>query len=191
MAQRLKRLPEMQTWVQSLGWEDPLEKEMATHSSTHAWKIQWIEKPDGPQSMGQQSRTRLSDFTFTFLWIGMKTDLFQSCDHCWVFQFCWHIECSTFIASSFRIWNSSTGIPSPPLALFIVMLRKAHLTAHSRMSGSKWVIISSWLSGSWRSFLYSSSVYSYHLWISSASVSSLFFCPLLCPSLHEIFPWYL
>ena len=47
----------------------------------------------------------------------MKTDLFQSCGHCWVFQICWHIECSTFTASSFRIWNSSTGIPSPPLAL--------------------------------------------------------------------------
>ena len=49
----------------------------------------------------------------------MKTDLFPSCGHCWVFQICWHIECSTFTASSFRIWNSSTGIPSPPLALFI------------------------------------------------------------------------
>ena len=44
----------------------------------------------------------------------MKTDLLQSCGHCWVFQICWHIECSTFMASSFRIWNSSTGIPSPP-----------------------------------------------------------------------------
>ena len=66
----------------------------------------------------------------------MKTDLFQSCGHCWVFQICWRIECSTFTASSFRIWNSSTGIPSPPLALFVVMLSKAHLTSHSRMSGS-------------------------------------------------------
>ena len=52
----------------------------------------------------------------------MKTDLFQSCGHCWVFQICWHIECSTFTASSFRFRNSSTGIPSPPLALFVVML---------------------------------------------------------------------
>ena len=59
----------------------------------------------------------------------MKTDLFQSCGHCWVFQICWHIECSTFTASSFRIWNSSTEIPSPPLALFIVMFSKAHLTS--------------------------------------------------------------
>ena len=56
-----------------------------------------------------------------------------------VFQICWHIECSTLTASSFRIWNSSTGIPSPPLALFILMLPKAHLTSHSRMSGSRGV----------------------------------------------------
>ena len=87
-----------------------------------------------------------------FFGIGMKTDLFQSCGHCWVFQIFWHIECSTFTASSFRIWNSSTGIPSPPLALFVVMLPRAHLTSHSRMSGSRWVITPSWLSGSWRSF---------------------------------------
>ena len=42
------------TWVQSLGWEDPLEKEMATHSSTLVWKIPWIEKPGRQQSMGSQ-----------------------------------------------------------------------------------------------------------------------------------------
>ena len=72
-----------------------------------------------------------------FVGIGMKTDLFQSCGHCWVFQICWHIECTTLTASSFRTWNSSTGIPSHPLALFVVM---AHLTSHSRMSGSRWVI---------------------------------------------------
>ena len=62
----------------------------------------------------------------------------------------------------------------PPLALFVVMLSKAHLTSHSRMSGSRWVITQSWLSGSWRSFLYSSSVYSCHFFlISSASVRSI------------------
>ena len=54
--------------------------------------------------------------------------------------------------SSFRIWNSSTGIPSPPLALFIVMLPKAQLTSHSRMSGSRSVITPSWLFQLWRSF---------------------------------------
>ena len=87
-----------------------------------------------------------------FLGTGMKIELFQSCGHCWIFQIWWHIECSTFTASSFRIWNSSTVIPSSPLVLFIVMLPKAHLTSHSRMSGSRWVITPSWLSGSWDLF---------------------------------------
>ena len=84
---------------------------------------------------------------------GMKTDLFQSCGHCWVFQICWHMECSTFTASSFRIWNSSTGILSHPLALFIMKLSEAHLTSHFRMSGSRWVIIPFWLPGWWRYFV--------------------------------------
>ena len=115
----------------------------------------------------------------------MKTDLFQSCGHCWVFQICWHIECSTSTVSSFRIWNSSTGIPSPPLALFVVMLPKAHLTPHSRMSGSRWVITPLWLSGSWRFFLHSSFVYSCHLFfIPSASVRSIPFLSFTFPS-----PW--
>ena len=68
--------------------------------------------------------------------------------HSWVFQICWHIECSTFTASSFRIWNSLTGILSPPLVLFIVLRPKTHLTLHSRMSGSRRVVTPSWLSGS-------------------------------------------
>ena len=67
-------------------------------------------------------------FALPFFGIGMKTDFFQSCGHCWVFQICWPTECSTFTTSSFRIWNRSTGIRSPPLALFVVMLPKAHLT---------------------------------------------------------------
>ena len=81
-----------------------------------------------------------------------------------------------FTASSFRIWNSSawTGISSSPLVLFLVMLPKAYFTSHSRMSGSRWVITPLWLSGSWRSVLYSSSVYSCYLFlISSACVRSI------------------
>ena len=112
----------------------------------------------------------------------MKTDLFWFCGHCWAFQICWHIECSTFTASSVRIWTSSTGIPSPPLALFVVMLptsSQGPLTLHS-------VIIPSWLYESWRSFLYSSSVYSCHLFlVSYASVRSILFLSLIEP----IFVW--
>ena len=48
-------------WVRSPGWEDTLEMEMATHSSILAWEIAWTEEPGGLQSMGLQSRTRLSD----------------------------------------------------------------------------------------------------------------------------------
>ena len=55
VAQRLKRLPGMrETWVRSLGREDPLEKEMATHSSTLAWKMPWTEEPGRLQSMESQ-----------------------------------------------------------------------------------------------------------------------------------------
>ena len=55
VAEMVKNLPAMQeTWVQSLGRQDPLEKEMATHSSTIAWKIPWTEEPGGLQSMGSQ-----------------------------------------------------------------------------------------------------------------------------------------
>ena len=121
-----------------------------------------------------------------FFGIGMKTDLCKSCVLFWVFQLCWHVECSTFAASSFRIWNSSTGIPSPPLALTIALLPKAFLILHSRMSGSWWVIIWSWLSGSWRSCFHSSSVYYCHLFlISSASVMSIPFLFFIEP----IFAW--
>ena len=50
-----------ETWVQSLGREDPQEKEMATHSSILAWRIPWTEEPRGLQSMGSQSQTQLSE----------------------------------------------------------------------------------------------------------------------------------
>ena len=65
-------------------------------------------------------------FGTAFFGNGMTNDLLQSCSLCWILQICWHIECSTFMASSVRIWNSSTGIPSPPLVLFVEMLPKAH-----------------------------------------------------------------
>ena len=55
MAQLVKNSPAMwETWVRSLGWEDPLEKGKATHSSILAWKISWAEEPGGLHSMGSQ-----------------------------------------------------------------------------------------------------------------------------------------
>ena len=102
------------------------------------------------------------NWPFPVLWPLLS---FQNMLACWL---------KHFHSITFRIWNSLTVIPSPPLVLFIVMLPMAHLTSHSRMSGSRWVIMPLWLSESWQSFLYSSSVYSWHLFlISSASVRSL------------------
>ena len=123
---------------------------------------------------------------FPFFEIGMKTDLSIPVATA-VFQICWHIACSTLAAASFRIWNSSTRLPSPPLALFLVMLPKTHLTLHSRISGSMLMITPSCLSGLWRSFLYSSSVYSCHLFlISSAVVRD--YCLMLNLSIYLVLP---
>ena len=61
----------LETQVQSLGWEDPLEKAMAPHSSTLAWKIPWMEERGRLQSMGLQRVGQLSNFTFTTIY---KTD---------------------------------------------------------------------------------------------------------------------
>ena len=91
-------------------------------------------------------------FALHFFGIQVETDFFQSCGHCWVFQIYWHIDFSTLTASSFRILSCSIGIPSLPLTLFILMFPKDHLTSHCKMSGSRWVIIPSWLSQSLRPF---------------------------------------
>ena len=62
VAQMVKNPPAVwKTWVQSLGWEDPLEEEMATHCSILAWRIPWTEEPGGLHTRGSQSQTRLSD----------------------------------------------------------------------------------------------------------------------------------
>ena len=63
VVQRLKRLPAMwETWVRSLGREDPLEKEMATHSSILAWRIPWMEELGGLQSTGRKESDTTSLF---------------------------------------------------------------------------------------------------------------------------------
>ena len=75
-----------------------------------------------------------------FLGVGMRIDFFQSCGHCWVFQICWHNEYKTLMASSFRDLNSSAVISFRPLALSTAVFLKTHLTWHSRMSDSRWLI---------------------------------------------------
>ena len=71
--------------------------------------------------------------------LGMRIDFFQSCGHFWIFQIFRYIEYNTLMASSFRIFNSSTEIPLHPLVLLIAMLPTAPLTFFYRMSGSEWL----------------------------------------------------
>ena len=77
-------------------------------------------------------------FGIAFFEIEMKTEFLQSCGHCWVFQICCHIECSPFTALSFRIWKSSTGIPSPPLKMLSCRfpLMAQWLRIHLAMQGT-------------------------------------------------------
>ena len=122
-------------------------------SSLNIWKflVHILLKP-GLENFEHYFASVWNEWNCVVVW-GWEWKLFQSCGPFWVFQICWHIECSTFTASSLRIWSSSAGIPSPPLALFLVIFPEAHLTSHSTLSGSRWVITLLWLSGSLKYFL--------------------------------------
>ena len=118
MAQTVKCLPAMQeTWVWSLGWDDSLEKEMATHSSTLAWKIPWMEEPGRLQPMGLQKVRHDSDFTklieFRMCWLwgpviyvsGKVLCLAQrSCS----FRFCGE-KINNFVCGSFYFFITEGG----------------------------------------------------------------------------------
>ena len=89
MAQRLKHLPAMQeNWVRSLGREDPLEKEMATHSSILAWRISWTEEPGGLQSMGSQRVRHISHEQPCLKTTGLYEDILLLSK---LFHFCYFI----------------------------------------------------------------------------------------------------
>ena len=137
--------PELLLFRSSNGcWQFDLWLLCLSKSSLNIWKfmVHLLLKPGLENfehyftSMGYECNCAVvwAFFGIAFLWGWNENWPFQSCGHCWIFQICWHIECSTFTASSFRFWSNSTGIPSPPLALFIVLLPKAHLTSHSRIS---------------------------------------------------------
>ena len=103
VAQTVKHLPTMwETQVQSLGREDPLEKEMATNSSTLAWKIPWTEEPGRLQSMGSQ-RVRhdwATSLHFTLLackFLLLYLHLVLVSGWCWHFKMCWMVSCAWFL----------------------------------------------------------------------------------------------
>ena len=126
-----------------------------------------------------------------FLGIGRKTDLFQSCSRC-CFPNLLTYWVQPFQSIIFQDLKNSTQTPSPPLALFLVMLPKAHLTSHSQMSGSMWVITPLWLSGPWRYLLCTVlCIFASSSWYLLILLGLYNFCPLLWPSWHKIFSWYL
>ena len=94
---------------------------------TYCWGLAWKKFEHNLASMWNELNYMVvwTLFGIAILCNWNENWLFQCCGHRWVFQICWYIECSTFTASSFGIWNSSAGIPSTPLGLFIVMLPKA------------------------------------------------------------------
>ena len=108
VAQKLKRLPAMrETWVRSLGREDPLEKEMATYSSILAWRIPWTEEPGGLQSTGLQ-RVRhdwATSLHFTSLW------LFFSIGLPWWLRICLQCRRSGFHPRLGRAPGKGNGYP--------------------------------------------------------------------------------
>ena len=91
-------------------------------------------------------------FGLAFFGIGMKTDLYQFCSHCWVFHICWLAALSQQHLLGFEI--AHLKFHHLHQLYLSLMLPKAHLTSHSKMSGSRWVVTPSWLSGSLRSFVW-------------------------------------
>ena len=111
VAQRLKCLPAMwETWIQSLGWEDPLEKERATHSSILAWRIPRMVEPGGLKSMRSQRQIWQSDFTFTFTLMGSDAMILVF----WIliFKTTFSLSSFTFLKSSF-IFSSPSSLALP------------------------------------------------------------------------------
>ena len=118
VAQTVKRLPAMQeTWVRSLGGEDPLEKEMAPRSSTLAWKIPWVEEPGGLQSMGlprvgHDWATSLSLFTFSMICIKSMFKFYLEI-YKYMQQFMAWLSRSTFVSYSLPPTSYSTAASEP------------------------------------------------------------------------------
>ena len=124
-----------------------------------------------------------------FLGIGMRIDLFQSCGHCQVFQICLYNKCNALMASSFRVLNSSTGIPLHPQAFLTQCFLRPTLL--SRMSGSGWLMTPSQQSSLVHLDLFYAvfSMYSFHFFfISSMSTRSLPFISFILPIFGKSVP---
>ena len=131
-------------------------------TSLHIWKfmVHILLKP-GLENFEHQFASVWDEYNCEVIWTFFGTASLCDWNENWPFPVLWPLLSfpnllaywvQHFYSIIFRVLSSSTGILSPPLALFVVMLPKPHLTSHCRKSGSRWMITPSWLSGSWRSF---------------------------------------
>ena len=112
VVQRLKRLPEMwETWVRSLGWEDPLEKAMAPHSSTLAWRIPWMEEPGGLQSTGSQRVGHDWATSLTHSGNIQMNVVVWSLSRVWLLRPSWTVACQAPLSMGFPRQAYWTGLP--------------------------------------------------------------------------------
>ena len=125
MAQMVKNLPAVQeTRVWPLGWEDPLEEEMATHYTILAWKVSWLEEPGRLQSTGLQSWTWLSNYISLFLWRRNEKYFI-----CWYFSWPWVRFILLFL---------------PVLWLLNLLRQKVGLYRQEIASGIRWINFEFW-----------------------------------------------
>ena len=119
----------LDTWGRSLGREDPLEKEMATHSSTPAWKIPWTEEPGGLQSMGSQ---RVRHNGATLLTYYRHAYVFSHFSHVQLFMTPWTIACqiSLFMRFFQEYWS---WLPCPLQGIFPTQGSNPHLLYHRQI----------------------------------------------------------
>ena len=131
-----------------------------------------------------------------FLGIEMKTDLFQSCGHCWVFPICWHIECSTFTASSFRIWRhgnpphySCLKNPMDRGAFVVHRIAKSQTRLKQGEFSSFFFFICSSVFEVWySSVIFWNFTVNCNIWKSMTSLLSLLLKNFLCLSFYLILP---
>ena len=129
VAQTVKNLPAMQkTQVQSLGWEDPLEKRMVTHSSILAWKIPWTKEPGGLQSIDlRKVRHDSVTNTFHFLFFSLCVAVVQSLSYVLLFVTAWTTACQTSLSftiswSWLKLMSTELVMPSNHLILCYILL---------------------------------------------------------------------
>ena len=141
MAQTVKRLPTMRdTSVRSPGWEDPLEKEMATHSSTLAWKIPRMEEPGGLQSMGSQ---RVGHDSVTSLHLSFSISPSNEHPGLIFFRMDWlDLLAVQGTLKSLLQHHSSKASILPHSAFFIVQISHAYMTTGKTIVLTRWTFVS-------------------------------------------------